>query len=164
MQRAGSRRWWFIAGGAILAAILVVLVVLAVQAFRGSTLARQDMAAHLSFPATYHGFEEASELTGFTLKEDGSAEVSALMLGTEERELDDGRVCLDGDVTPVVGKASWRTDDAGWVVIEAGGRQTRLSQDDPMLMGWGWGKVYVLTPCTEEYTATFVTPNADYSD
>jgi len=86
------------------------------------------------------------------------------MLGTEERELDDGRVCLDGDVTPVVGKASWRTDDAGWVVIETGDRQTRLSQDDPMLMGWGWGKVYVLTPCTEEYTATFVTPNADYSD
>ncbi len=52
------------------------------------------------------------------------------MLGTEERELDDGRVCLDGDVTPVVGKADWRTDDAGWVVIEAGDRQTRLSQDD----------------------------------
>ncbi|CAN7154084.1 MULTISPECIES: hypothetical protein [Microbacterium] len=164
MQRARSRGWWLIAGGALLAAILVVLLVLAVQAFRRSTLARQDMAAHLSFPATYHGFEEASELAGFTLKEDGSAEVSALMLGTEERELDDGRVCLDGDVTPVVGKASWRTDDAGWVVIEAGERQTRLSQDDPMLMGWGWGKVYVLTPCTEEYTATFVTPNADYSD
>lgn len=163
MQRARLRGlWWFVAGGVILA----VLLVAAFQTFRGSTLARQDMAAHLSFPATYHGFEEASELAGFTLNDDGTAEVSALMLGTEERELDDGRVCLDGDVTPVVGKASWRTDDAGWVVIEAGDRQTRLSQDDPMLMGWGWGwgKVYVLTPCTEEYTATFVTPNADYSD
>ena len=164
MHRAGSRRRRFIAGGAILAAILVVLLVMAVQAFRGSTLARQDMAAHLSFPVTYHGFEEASEIGGFTLNEDGTAEVSALMLGSEERKLDDGRTCLDGDVRSVEGKASWRTDDAGWVVIEVGERQTRLSQDDPMLMGWGWGKVYVLTPCTEEYTATFVTPNADYSD
>lgn len=163
MQRARLRGlWWFVAGGVILA----VLLVAAFQTFRGSTLARQDMAAHLSFPATYHGFEEASELAGFTLNDDGTAEVSALMLGTEERELDDGRVCLDGDVTPVVGKASWRTDDAGWVVIETGDRQTRLSQDDPMLMGWGWGWGWgnVLTPCTEEYTATFVTPNADYSD
>ncbi|QYG12273.1 hypothetical protein [Microbacterium sp. PAMC22086] len=161
MQRARLRGlWWFVAGGVILA----VLLVAAFQTFRGSTLARQDMAAHLSFPATYHGFEEASELAGFTLNDDGTAEVSALMLGTEERELDDGRVCLDGDVTPVVGKASWRTDDAGRVVIETGDRQTRLSQDDPMLMGWGWGWGNVLTPCTEEYTATFVTPNADYSD
>lgn len=161
MQRALTRRWWwFIAGGAVLA----VLVVVAVQAFRGSTLARQDMAAHLAFPATYHAFEEASELAGFTLNEDGTAEVSALMLGSEERKLDDGRVCLDGDVIPVRGDATWRTDDGGWVVIEAGERRTRFSQDDPLSMGWGWGKVYVLTPCTEEYTATFVTPDADYSD
>lgn len=63
----------------------------------------------------------------------------------------------------VTGKATWRTDDAGGVVIEAGERLTRFSQDDPLFMGWGWGKVYVLTPCTEEHTATFVTPNVDYS-
>lgn len=144
--------------------MLAVLLVVAVQAFRGSTLARQDMSAQVEFPAEYHGFEEASEDAGFTLDEDGTAEVSGLVLGTEERKLDDGRVCLDGDVSPVVGKAGWRTDDAGWVVIEADGRHTRLRQDDPLLMGWGWGKVYVLTPCTEEYTATFVTPNVDYSD
>lgn len=151
--------WWFIAGGVILAVLLVV----AFQAFRGSTLARQDMAAHLTFPATYQGFQEASETAAFILNEDGTAEVSALMLGSGERKLDDGRVCLDGDVIPVTGKASWRTDDAGGIVIEAGERLTRFSQDDPLFTGWGWGKVYVLTPCTEEYTATFVTPNADYS-
>lgn len=152
--------WWVVAGGVILAVLLVV----AFQTFRGSTLARQDMGAHLTFPATYHGFEEASENTGFTLHEDGTAEVSALMLGSEERTLDDGRVCLDGDVISVAGKASWRTDDAGGVVIEADERHTHFRQDDPLFMGWGWGKVYVLTPCTEECTATFVTPNADYSD
>lgn len=161
MQRALTRRWWWFIAGAV---VLVALVIVAFQAFRGSTLARQDMAAHLTFPATYHGGEEASDIAGFTLDEDGTAEVSALMLGSGERKLDDGRVCLDGDVIPVAGKATWRTDDAGWVVIEADGRQTRFSQDDPLLMGGGWGKVYVLTPCTEEYTATFVTPNADYSD
>ncbi|WP_347124249.1 hypothetical protein [Microbacterium sp. SY138] len=129
MQRSASRRmWWFIAGGVILAVLLVV----AFQAFRGSTLARQDMAAHLTFPATYQGFQEASETAAFILNEDGTAEVSALMLGSGERKLDDGRVCLDGDVIPVTGKASWRTDDAGGVVIEAGERLTRFSQDDPL--------------------------------
>ncbi len=161
MQRARFRGLrWFVAGGVLLAVLLVV----AFQSFRGSTLARQDMGAHLTFPATYHGFEEAPEHTGFTLHEDGVADVSALMLGSEERTLDDGRVCLDGDVIPVAGKARWRTDDAGGVIIEAGERHTRFQQDDPLLMGGGWGKVYVLTPCTEEYTATFVTPNANYSD
>ncbi|MGS0561981.1 hypothetical protein [Microbacterium aurugineum] len=104
MQRARFRGpWWFVAGG--------VILVVAFQSFRGSTLARQDMGAHLTFPATY-----------------------------------------------------WRTDDAGGVIIEAGERHTRFQQDDPLLLGGGWGKVYVLTPCTEEYTATFVTPNANYSD
>ncbi|MFK3677238.1 hypothetical protein ACI2IP_05870 [Microbacterium sp. NPDC090218] len=153
------------AGGLVLVTVaLVVAALLVFHTFRGSTLARQDMAAHLEYPATYHGFEEASELTGFTLDADGTAELSALMLGTEERKLDDGRVCLDGDVIPVAGEATWRTDDSGGVVVEAGDRHTRFSQDNPLLMGWGWGKVYVLTPCTQEFTATFVTPDADYAD
>lgn len=160
MQSARVRIWLFIVGGAILA----VLLVLAVQAFRGSTLARQDMAAHLTFPADYHGFEEASATTAFTLHDDGTAELAGVMLGSEERKQDDGRVCLDGDVIPVVGEARWWTDDAGWVVIEADERRTRFVKDDPLFMAWGWGKVYVLTPCSEEYTATFVTPDADYSD
>jgi hypothetical protein len=160
MRTARARTWWWVIGGVTLAALSVV----AVQMFRGSTLARQDMAAHLEFPADYHGFEQAPETSGFTLNEDGTAEVSALVLGSEERKLGDARVCLDGDVAPVDGEARWWTDEAGWVVIEAGGRSTRFVKDDPLLMAWGWGKVYVLTPCTEEYTATFVTPDADYSD
>ena len=161
MRKALTRPWWFIAiGGGIL---LAVLSVVALQAFRGSTLTRQDMDANLVFPASYHGFEDASQDAGFTLDEDGTAEVSDLMLGSEERKLDDGRACLDGDVSPVTGSATWRTDDAGWVVIEVGDRQTRLRQDDPLLMGWGWGKVYVLTPCTQDHTATFVTRDV-YSD
>lgn len=161
MRKAPTRTWWFIAiGGGIL---LVVLFVVVLQAFRGSTLTRQDMGANLAFPASYHGFEDASQDAGFILDEDGAAEVSDLMLGSGERKLDDGRACLDGDVRPVTGNATWRTDDAGWVVIEVGERQTRLRQDDPLLMGWGWGKVHVLTPCAQDYTATFVTPDV-YSD
>lgn len=159
MQRARARTWLFIAGGVVLA----VLLVMAVQAFRGSTLARQDMAAHLRFPAEYHGFEQASPETGFALQDDGTAAVSGVMLGTEERKQDDGRVCLDGDVLAAEGEGRWWTDDAGWVVIEVGDRRTRFVKDDPLLMAEGWGKVYVLTPCTQEYTATFVTPDADYS-
>lgn len=157
MRKALTRPWWLLAvGGGILLAVVFFVVL---QTFRGSTLARQDMDANLMFPASYHGFDAPSHDAGFTLDEDGTAEVSELVLGSEERELDDGRACLDGDVSPVTGEATWRTDDAGWVVIEAGERQTRLRQDDPLLMGWGWGKVYVLTPCTQEYTATFVTPD-----
>lgn len=156
MRGRVGRAWWFVGAGVALA----LLLVLAFQAFRGSTLTRQDMAAHLRFPATYGGIEDAPAQASFTLHDDGTASLSGMPLGSEERTQDDGRVCLDGDVAQAEGEARWWTDDAGWVVLEVEDRRTRFVQDDPLLVAEGWGTVYVLTPCTQEYTATFMTRDA----
>lgn len=132
------------------------------QAFRGSTLTRQDMAAHLDFPAAYSGREDTFTGAGFTLREDGTATLDGVSLGSEEHDGDNGRRCLGGDIASASGPARWWADDSGWVIIEADGRRSRFHQDDPLFMAEGWGKVYLLTPCDEELTATFVTPDVRY--
>lgn len=152
-------RWWLLFGGAALVAVTIV----GFQAFRGSTLTRQDMAAHLTFPATYNGREDVFTGAGFTLREDGTATLDGISLGTEEHDGDNGRRCLGGEMVSATGAARWWADDSGWVIIEADSRRSRFHQDDPLLMAEGWGKVYLLTPCDEEFTATFVTLDARYS-
>jgi len=159
MRRIIDRRLWFIAGAVCLIAVMIV----GFHAFRGSTVTRKDMDAHLAFPSTYSGREDAFTGAGFTLREDGTATLHGVSLGSEEHEADEGRRCLGGDVVSLTGPARWWTDDSGWVIIEADGHRSRFHQDDPLFMAEGWGKVYLLTPCEEEFTATFVTPDARYS-
>ncbi|WP_217176963.1 hypothetical protein [Streptomyces sp. AC495_CC817] len=151
--------WWFVFGGAV----LVAGMVWGFQALRGATLTRQDMAAHLEFPATYNGREEDFTGHSFTLRDDGTATFSGVVLGSGEEVEEGGRRCLIGDVRAVDGEGRWWADDSGWVIVEADGVRSRFHQDDPLFMAEGWGKVYLLTPCTQEYAATFVTPDVDYS-
>ena len=141
---------------------LAVVMVLAFHAFRGSTLARQDMDAHLEFPATYHGRDEAFDGDRMILRADGTATLDGIILGKDEKRSEDGRPCINGDLTAVSGDARWWADDSAWVFLEAEGRRSRLHPDDPLLMAEGWGKVYLLTPCSDEYSAIFLTPDARY--
>jgi hypothetical protein len=150
-----ARAWWIFGGACAIAVITFV----SVESFRVATATQSEMTAQLQFPVDYHDRDGGETASTFTLNADGTAELRGVMLGTGERDADGDRRCLSGDVTPVVGEARWWTTDSGWVVLEADERRTRFVQDDPLLMAEGWGKVYVLTPCTVEYTATFVTPD-----
>jgi len=150
-----ARAWWIFGAACTLAIIALV----AVPSLRVATTTREEMAAQLEFPSEYHDLDGGEAAASFTLNADGTAELRGVSLGTEERSADGDRKCLAGTVVSVVGEARWWTTDQGWVVIEAEGRRTRFVQDDPLLMAEGWGKVYVLTPCAIEYTATFVTPD-----
>ncbi len=155
-----ARAWWIYGG----ACGLAVMMMVSVQAFNVAGATRDEMTSQLQFPADYHDLDGGEIAAAFTLNADGTADVRGVWLGTEERDADGDRRCLSGDVLPVVGEARWWTNGDGWVVIEAEDRRTRFVQDDPLFMAEGWGKVYVLTPCTEQYTATFVTPDVDYGD
>ncbi|PVE97919.1 hypothetical protein [Microbacterium sp. TPD7012] len=150
-----ARAWWIFGGACLLAIVAAV----SVQYFRVASATRDEMTTQLEFPVDYHDLDGGDTAATFTLSADGTAELRGLSLGTEERSADGDRRCLAGDVIPVVGEGRWWTTDQGWVIVEADDRRTRFVQDDSLLMAEGWGKVYVLTPCTEDYTATFVTPD-----
>lgn len=160
MRRTVGRRRWLVIGGVV----IVAAAIFGFELLRGSTVTRQDMLDHLDFPAVYQGRDEAFADEGFTLRVDGTVTLQNVVLGTGERRADDGRPCVSGDMTTVTGEGRWWADDSGWVIIESAGYRSRFHQDDPLLMAEGWGKIFLLTPCEQQYSAIMVTPDARYSE
>lgn len=114
------------------------------------------MHAQIELPARFEALDGVSEGSGFTLHDDGSVELAGVALGERERAMSDGRHCLDGDVESSDHRGRWALAEPGWLRIEAGGRYTRLRVDDA-LMGWGWARLYALTPCDSSRSGSYVT-------